>query len=106
MSPSEKKNMSRVEIEELIRSSLKPFVSLDVQTALSSSQTLFGPNGVLESVRFVSFLMALEQAIQSRLGRTIRIADKRAFSASNSPFRTIETLATWIQQSLIQEGDK
>jgi acyl carrier protein len=58
---------------------------------------LFGHDGVLDSLGLVSFVVAVEQAIESELGVTLTVADEKAMSQKHSPFRTIGALANYVE---------
>ena len=57
---------------------------------------LYGPNGFFDSLGLVNLIVATEQKIEEELGIIITLADERAMSQKNSPFRTIGTLADYI----------
>ena len=57
---------------------------------------LFGKNGKLDSLDLVNLLVAIEQSIEDEYDITITIADEKAMSQERSPFRTIGTLADYI----------
>ena len=57
---------------------------------------LFGDESVLTSLALVSLIVAVEEAVERDLGATITIADERAMSAKQSPFRTVQTLAEYV----------
>lgn len=57
---------------------------------------LYGLGGVLDSLGLVTLIVAVEQVIEDELGETISLADEKAMSQKNSPFRTIGTLADYI----------
>jgi len=58
---------------------------------------LFGRDGVLDSLGLVSFVVAVEQAIESELGITLTLADEKAMSQKHSPFRTVGALADYVE---------
>ncbi len=67
------------------------------QTVEKSPDTvLFGEGGTLDSIGLVSFIVAAEQKIAQETGITITLADERAMSRKNSPFRTVSALANYI----------
>ena len=57
---------------------------------------LFGPDGGLDSIGLVSFLVDVEEALQRHFALTTTLADERAMSLRRSPFRSIGTLADYI----------
>lgn len=66
----------------------------------SSATPLFGPKGVLDSIGLVSTVIAIEQAIEDRFDVSVALADEKALSQRNSPFRTVSTLADYAQQEI------
>lgn len=56
---------------------------------------LYGREGALDSVGLVSLIAAVEQALEERFGITVALADERAVSQKQSPFRTVGTLADY-----------
>lgn len=63
---------------------------------------LLGPESVLDSMRFVTLIVAIEREIEEAFGVAVRLADERALSMQASPFRSIESLADYIA-ALIRE---
>jgi hypothetical protein len=43
----------------------------------------------------VSLIVAVEQGVEDRFGKTVALADERALSRSASPYRTVATLADY-----------
>jgi len=70
----------------------------------SLDTVLFGRSGVLDSVGLVNLIVAAEEKIEEEFGSTITIADERAMSQKNSPFRTIGTLVDYVS-SLLEENE-
>jgi|ETNmetMinimDraft_27_1059897.scaffolds.fasta_scaffold87923_2 acyl carrier protein len=66
----------------------------------SPEDDLFGGNSPLDSLGLVSFLVILEQNIQDTFEKSITIADEKALSFKNSPFKKIGTLADYISTLL------
>lgn len=62
---------------------------------LTPDTLLFGRNGILDSIGLVTFVIAVEQEIEERLGATVALTDEKAFSQKHSPFRTIAALAAY-----------
>lgn len=69
------------------------------------STQLFGKDGVLDSLTFVKLIVAAEQEVQDKLNIAVTIADERAMSQKNSPFKSVESLARYIVL-LVQENSK
>lgn len=69
--------------------------SLNLNGGVSRETLLFGESGLLDSVGLVSLIVAIEQEIENDLGVSIVLADERAMSQKNSPFRSIGALADY-----------
>ena len=76
----------------------------EINEQLPSNQTikadkstmLFGKDGVLDSLTLVNLIVAAEQKVQEILNIAITLADERAMSQKNSPFKSVESLANYI----------
>lgn len=64
--------------------------------AAEKSTLLFGREGVLDSLTLVNLIVAAEQKVQETLNVSITLADDRAMSQKNSPFKSVESLANYI----------
>lgn len=64
----------------------------------SPETLLFGPESVLDSLAFVSFIIAIEEQIFQKTGKQVSLVDERAMSQRNSPFRTVESLSKYISE--------
>jgi acyl carrier protein len=71
------------------------------QIPIAPSTALYGPQGYLDSMALVAFLIDIEEAFLDR-EIAISLSDERAMSQTRSPFQTVESLAQYIQ-SLIPE---
>ena len=70
------------------------------QLEKSTNTILFGEDGKLDSLGLVNLLVIIEQNIEDELQVIITLADERAISQRNSPFRTVKTLADYIEMLL------
>lgn len=61
---------------------------------------LFGQGGKLTSLELVNLIVATEQKLEEEFGISITLADEKAMSQKNSPFRTIGTLSEYISTLL------
>ena len=57
---------------------------------------LYGKDSILDSLGLVNLLVIIEQNIEDEFDVNITIADEKAMSHKHSPFKTINTLATYI----------
>ena len=90
-------------IETVIINSIKELnnnLSKDNKLELSKKTILFGKDGKLDSLGLVNLLVIMEQNIEDEFDVCIIIADERAMSQKHSPFRTIGTLADYIDMLL------
>jgi len=67
------------------------------QLEQSTDTVLLGKAGKLDSLGLVNLVVAVEEQVEKDFGVTITLADERALSQKSSPFRTIGTLADYIQ---------
>lgn len=90
-------------VDALIQEALDSVADLrDAEDPLvcTPATKLFGRDGVLTSLEFVSFIVELETLLTERLGANIVLADERALSRSNSPFRSAGELGAYISSLL------
>jgi len=64
---------------------------------------LVGRGATLDSLTFVSFIVAVEQKVGDAFGQKITLANSRAFSQEKNPFETLATLADYIEEYLANE---
>ena len=83
---------------DLIIESLKQASPEHFDNKLSSETPIFGGKGTLDSLGLVTFLIILEQNIEDELGLSITIADEKAMSLKNSPFKTIGSLENYLNE--------
>jgi len=70
------------------------------QLTKSTKTILFGKDGKLDSLGLVNLLVSIEQNIEDEFDLIITIGDEKAMSQKHSPFRTIGTLADYIDINL------
>ena len=66
----------------------------------SVGTVLFGNKGRLDSLGLVNLLVIVEENIQDEFDISLTIADERAMSQKQSPFKNIGTLANYIDMEL------
>jgi len=64
----------------------------------SAEASLYGAGSPLDSLGLVSLLIEVEEGLRDA-GLEISLSDERAMSQRHSPFRTVQTLAAYIEQS-------
>jgi len=88
-------------IINIIVTSLKDVISEQAEEFpldnVNQTTQLFGPGSFLDSLTLVSLIVDVEQKLAEEYGINVALADERAMSLEKSPFRTIGTLADYIQ---------
>jgi acyl carrier protein len=67
------------------------------QIKKNEDTVIFGIDSALDSIGLVNFITIIEQKIEEETGKFITIADERAMSMENSPFKTVGTLKEYIE---------
>ncbi len=70
----------------------------------SINATLFDNSGKLDSMAFVSLIVAIEQKLQDECDVSINLADGDVLSAKDSPFHTVKKLTDHISTVLNAEN--
>ena len=94
---------NRKKIENIIVNTLQELnkqLPQEQQLAQSTKTVIFGIDSKLDSLGLVNLLVLLEQNIEDEFDVSITIADERAMSQKHSPFRTIGSLATYLNMIL------
>ena len=85
-------------ILQLIYSSVDE-INLDLEEKLEKNEleNLFSANSKLDSMGLVNFIVDIEERIQNHFQLDITLADDKAMSQITSPFKTIGSLAEYIE---------
>jgi len=68
----------------------------DRQLIKAPETRLLGAQSVLDSMRLVSLIVTIEREVEDAFGVALTLADERALSMNESPFRSIQSLADYI----------
>jgi hypothetical protein len=68
----------------------------DRQLIKVAGTRLLGPESVLDSMYLVSLIIGIEREVEDTFGVALTLADERALSMKESPFRSIQSLADYI----------
>lgn len=68
----------------------------DPSVEIGPETVIVGPNAVVDSIGVVSLIVEIEQRLETDFGIAITLANERAMSQRNSPFRTVSTLVDHI----------
>ncbi len=70
----------------------------------SADTVLFGRSGSLDSLGLVNLIVAVEQGLEETFGVSLVLADEKAMSQKNSPFRTVKALAEYVGVLLSEDA--
>jgi acyl carrier protein len=90
-------------VQELVIGVLREYGEADGIETLRhaySETILFGANGTLDSLALVNVVADVETRVEEVFGEQITLADERAVSRRRSPFRSVESLAEYIEELL------
>jgi acyl carrier protein len=63
----------------------------------SLDTALLGGDAGMDSLTFVNLIVALEEQIQSHLGRSVVLVDESSMSIQDQPFKTVGTLVQYVE---------
>jgi acyl carrier protein len=93
--------MTRDQCINIIIDAYRQFVPLgELAGPIGADTRLFGGDSPLDSTALVSLIIEVEQQVNETYGIDTVIADDRAMSQAHSPFRTIGSLADYIETLL------
>jgi hypothetical protein len=79
---------------------------LEDQVVYRDDLPLWAKNdAIFDSLGLVNFIATVESIIADTMNKEITIVAEKAFSQQNSPFRTMETLGSLIEE-LLQESEQ
>lgn len=76
---------------------------VEITSEIDKNTELFGRSGILDSMGLVSLVVAVEQVIEEKYNVSVSLADEKALSQKNSPFRTVATLAEYAESLIDAE---
>lgn len=95
-----------MEVLKLIYDSIDE-MNLDLEDSEKISKTeetlIFGTGDSLDSLQLVNLITIIEQKLEEKTGNFISLADEKAMSLEESPFKTVGSLKNYIN-TLINEG--
>lgn len=69
----------------------------DKEIKKSPETPLFGSGDSLDSLDLINLITILEEKLEEKFGEYVSLADERAMSLDESPFKTVETLQKYIK---------
>lgn len=101
---------ARLTSDDLIRLVIEALEDLDQAgpapdgAPIGPETPLFGREGLLDSLGLVTLVVAVERALEDRFGVQVSLADDRAMSQTQSPFRTVRSLAEYATRLVSGHG--
>jgi D-alanine--poly(phosphoribitol) ligase subunit 2 len=83
---------------------LNEILDADERLGKSPDEALIGQDAKLDSLGLVNLIVLVEEKIQQKFGVGITLVDERAMSQSRSPFRTLGSLAEFVEEQLNEHG--
>ncbi len=83
---------------------LNEILDPDERLGKSPDVALIGQDARLDSLGLVNLIVLVEEKIQEQFGVGITLVDERAMSLSKSPFRTLGSLAEFVEEQLNEHG--
>tara|TARA_B100000767_G_C19721867_1_gene517658 strand:- start:876 stop:1160 length:285 start_codon:yes stop_codon:yes gene_type:complete len=90
-------------LNDIIKESLMEMEIMSNSEIIDSSTKLFNGREGLDSLGLVTLLINIEQKIESEYGTSLTIADEKAMSEKNSPFKTIGSLIIFLEKRLADD---
>ena len=69
--------------------------TIKVPEDLGVETGLFGKDGILDSLGLVTLVVELENSIHDHFDKLVALADEKALSEKNSPYKTVASLAEY-----------
>lgn len=99
------KEQIRAEVLEMILAGLKQVLKgqgKPIPGNLSPETTLYGQGSDVDSLGFVQLLLDMEEQVNERYSVAVTPTDEKAMSQRNSPFRTVQSLAEYLTDLILQ----
>jgi acyl carrier protein len=77
---------------------------LPAPESVTGDTVLVGKDAVLDSLGVVSLIVEVEQRVESEHGVSVTLANDKAMSQRNSPFRTVSVLAEHVVAMVAEES--
>lgn len=93
----------RQAVETLILDSVKMLAEdFDLETLKQPTPevALYGEDGALDSMALVNLIADIEDALSEQYALSIALADEKAMSAKNSPYRSVQSLTDAVMERL------
>ncbi|AWB67790.1 acyl carrier protein [Saccharobesus litoralis] len=90
------------QLQQLIYRSIDELNAVRDGTLIEKSEqtALYGQNSSLDSVDLVNLLLSVEELLEDEFDIEFTIANEKAMSLKNSPFKTVSTLSQYLAEEL------
>lgn len=98
--------IARTDLGQLVIESLRDILDQSGRSTpdhIDENTLLFGKGALLDSLALVTMVVDLEQRLEETFSITLTLADDRAMSQRNSPFRSIGALVDYLMQLIDEE---
>ena len=102
MTPDSQRGVSRILTDEAILGVVLQAMrttnlsrTAESQLSVAPDAAIFGPASPLDSLGLLTLLLDIEEDLQAA-GAAVRLSDDRAMSQTRSPFRSVDSLVTYI----------
>ena len=79
---------------------------VQASVAIGADTPIFGRESPLDSTQLVSLIVDVEEGVFERLGVEVTLADRRAMSQKQSPFRTVQSLCAYLETLIAESADE
>jgi acyl carrier protein len=93
-------NTSALQIVKSVVEDLSGELGYDALHKVSPETELFGGPDGIDSLSLVRIVAEVERAAEAKTGKRVVLADERAMSRRNSPFRSIGSLADLLTERI------
>ena len=88
-------------VQTSVRRAIENFnASESQQVPLTGGTVLLGAGGAVDSLGLVRLVLTVERQIRDDFGVGISLTDEKAMSQRNSPFRSIDSLVSYLSDAL------
>lgn len=97
--------MSDTDVLDLVKATVEELNSelgYDHLSNVTADSDLFGGANGVDSLSLVRIIAEVERAASEEFGRPVVLADERAMSRRNSPYRTVGTIAELVRERLAE----
>ena len=100
-------SVTRVQVESTVRSVIDELNEARAdgeRIGTEPATVLYGSGSVLDSLGLVNLIVSIEARVGEDFGESVTLADEKAMSMRNSPFRTVATITEYVHQLLTEQA--